>query len=597
MAEASSKLTRRSRDYPPLAAAALVALLILAILPSSLNLPQSAPTEQLEFAPVPPDDDITTPPAGNFSSLSLAGGNSFGESFGGAAPPPDAGGVVGGGRAKNPSTKRCVGNPPRQAEDPLSPPCAAFFNGDNHGETYQGVTRDEVNVLFYVNCCINYAGGTRGSEMTPTDTYVDLAQPPKDDDFAWVRVLRMYQRHFNERYQTYGRFVHFWIYFKKSAAGPEARRAEAVENFQRIKPFAVLSYVSDNAEAYLEVMQRRGVVAFGGTSGDTGAFVGRDAEYFSRKPGLTWGYLPSMQQYARMYSSLICEKLIPHPASFSGNAAQNGQPRRLGLLWANDEKLPLLRAVKDVVRAEVEKCGGQFVAEASFPVGGYVSGNDANVDAGAQAIAQFAEKNVTTVIWPGGMEVLFSKQANAANYRPEWVVLGDGLHDTNGHGQLMDQEVWRHAWVVSPKTLQGPVEAQPCFQAARDGDPNGSFEDIQRYACGFYNDIRQMFTGIQVAGPRLNPGTMDRGFHAIPRKESSSTSVPACYYDPGDYTCVKDAEAMWWDPDTLAPRSNGGSSPGCWMSAAGGRRFVAGRWPRGDLGAFDSPNDPCNNIP
>lgn len=162
----------RARNYPPLVAAGLAAVLLLAIFPSSLNLPTTAPPETLEFAPVPPEDDVNPPPAGNFSSLGLAGGSSIGAGGAGeAALADDEIGVVPGGRGKTPSTKRCVGNPPRQSEDPLSPPCAAFFDGDNQGETYQGVTRDEVRVLFYVNCCINYVGGTREARSllkTPT---------------------------------------------------------------------------------------------------------------------------------------------------------------------------------------------------------------------------------------------------------------------------------------------------------------------------------------------------------------------------------------------------------------------------------------------
>jgi hypothetical protein len=568
-----------------LAAAGLVALLILAILPSSLNLPQSAPTEPLEFAPVPPEDDITTPPAGNFSSLSLAGGQSLGTSDTGLLPPPADGGEILGGRAKNPRTKRCVGNPPRQAEDPLSPPCAAYFDGDNQGATYQGVTAEEVRVLFYVNCCINYIGGTRGRELTPEDTYVDLAEPPSDDDHAFVRGLRFYQRYFNERYQTYGRFVHFYVYFIKQADGPEARRAEAIENYERIKPFAVLSYVSDNAEAYLQVMQKRGVIAFGGTSGDTGVFIGRSAEYFRRKPGLVWGYLASLEQYGAMYTSLICGKLVPYPTSFSGNAGQNGQPRRLGLLWSDDNNFPFLRTMKDLVRAEVEKCGGKFVAEANFPTGGYATDPEHNTEPGAAAIATFVEAGVTTVIWPGGMETNISNQAGSANYRPEWILLGDGLHDTVDHGQLMDQSVWDRAWVITPKTLRGTDEEEPCFQAAREADPSADRRDITSFACSFYNDTRQMFTGIQVAGPRLNPATMDRGFHAIPRHESSSPRVPACFYNPGDYTCVKDAMAQKWDP-----------SGTCWRPALKGRRFTAEGWPDGDLAGFTSADDPCNSA-
>lgn len=583
---------RRARDYPPLAAAAVAALLILAILPSSLNLPQSAPTEQLEFAPVPPEDDITTPPAGNFSSLSLAGGNTI-ASGATADVPADLGGEVsGGGRAKNPATKRCVGNPPRQSEDPLSPPCAAFFNGDNQGETYQGVTREEIRVLFYVNCCINYVGGTRGNEVTPQDTYVDLGKPPEsEDEHAFVRGLRFYQRYFNERYQTYSRFVHFFVYFKKAASGPEPRKAEAAENFQRIKPFAVLSYVSDNAEAYLEVMQRRGVIAFGGTSGDTGVFVGRSADYFRRKPGLVWGYLASLEHYAAMYTSLICQKVVPFPTSFSGNSGQNGQPRKYGLLWSSDDNFPFLRTMKELVKAEVEKCGAKIVAEASFPVGGFATATEANVEAGAAAMAKFVEAGVTTVIWPGGMEVNISSQAGAANFRPEWILMGDGLHDTNSHGQLMDQSVWEHAWVITPKTLRGSDEEEPCFQAAREADPGADRRDITSFACDFYNDTRQMFTGIQVAGPRLNPETMDRGFHAIPRHESSSPRVPACFYNPGDYTCVKDAMVEKWDP-----AGTGASGTGCWRPARAGKRFIADSWPKGDLGSFGSPDDPCNTA-
>jgi hypothetical protein len=583
----SSGRDARLRNWPPLVAAGLAVLAILAILPSSLNLPSTAPAETLEFSPVPPEDsDTPPPPGGNFSSLGLGGSGAFGQGSVTTLPELlDA--EITGARGKNPSTKRCVGNPPRQSEDPLSPPCVAFYDGNNGGATYQGVAEAEVRVLFYVNCCITYLGGTRGREATPSNTYVDLAAPPQDNDHAFVRALRFYQRHFNERYQTYGRFIHFYVYFKGSEAGPEPRRAEAIDNYQKIKPFAVLTYVSDNAEAYLDVMQRRGVMAFGGNSGDTGVFLGRSADYYRKNPGLVWGYLASLEQYAAMYTSLVCSKIVPHPVSFSGNG-DAGRPRRLGLLWSNDKNFPFLKTMKDIVRRDVEKCGGKFVAEATFPVGGFATGSSDNVSAGTQAIAHFVEQGVTTVLWPGGMEVNISNQAAGANYRPEWVVLGDGLHDTNEHGELMDQSVWEHAWVVTPNTLKGTDEEEPCFQAAREGDPTADRRDITSFACTFYNDTRQLFTGIQVAGPKLTPGSMDRGFHAIPRKESSSVRVPACYYDANDFTCVKDAQVEWWDPV--------GRGEGCWRSARGGRRFVAGGWPEGDLGAFKAASDPCNQF-
>ncbi|HUR49100.1 MAG TPA: hypothetical protein VMY88_06165, partial [Acidimicrobiales bacterium] len=181
-----------ARNFPPLVFAALVMMLLLALMPSALNLPQSNPSQTLEYAPVPPEDDSVTPPAGNFSSLGLGtspgpGNNRFGDS--GGLPLGDVQGGVG----KSPSTKRCVGNPPRQTEDPLSPPCVASFTGDNGGATYHGVTRDEVTVLIYQGGqgCGNPEGyrqpgaaaGTSRDERLPCGEYNDLDEPESDDDY------------------------------------------------------------------------------------------------------------------------------------------------------------------------------------------------------------------------------------------------------------------------------------------------------------------------------------------------------------------------------------------------------------------------------
>src|SRR5688572_25910879 len=43
-------------------------------------------------------------------------------------------------------TRRCVGDPPRQVEDPQSPPCVPYWVGDNGGSTSKGVTRDSIKV-------------------------------------------------------------------------------------------------------------------------------------------------------------------------------------------------------------------------------------------------------------------------------------------------------------------------------------------------------------------------------------------------------------------------------------------------------------------
>jgi hypothetical protein len=60
-----------ARKYPPLITILVALVLAIAVLPSALNLPQTNPTQTLEYAPVPPNDEdqprrptATCPPSG-----------------------------------------------------------------------------------------------------------------------------------------------------------------------------------------------------------------------------------------------------------------------------------------------------------------------------------------------------------------------------------------------------------------------------------------------------------------------------------------------------------------------------------------------------
>lgn len=196
---------------------------MLALLPSALNLPQENPAETLEYAPVPPESDDATPPLGNLSSLGL------GRSAGVGTSSPDSelsqvgggGGEAGSGRAiKSASTKRCVGSPPRQTEDPLSPPCVASFEGDNGGSTYQGVSGDDVRILLDLNGGYNDVG-SRGVITRPIGKCFDVQKPsgysPQNEPYHF-QVARLWQRYFNDRYQMYGRSAHFFLCFSSGSS-------------------------------------------------------------------------------------------------------------------------------------------------------------------------------------------------------------------------------------------------------------------------------------------------------------------------------------------------------------------------------------------
>ena len=569
-------------------------LVLLALMPSALNLPQTTPSETLEYAPVPPEDDITNPPIGNFSSLGLGSSSGPAGGDGPGAGEPDLPGDASAARAiKAASTKRCVGNPPRQTEDPLSPPCVAVFSGDNGGATYQGVTREEVRVLFYLEGCGSQGGTSEGDDSVPCGEYFDLAEPPPEDDHVWMRMLRPYQRYFNERYQTYGRFVHFFAYYDNAfIATAEQRRADAAENYAKLKPFAVYNQGSFGfTEEYTDVMLRKGALVFTGALGRVDCC--ESERVFQRDPGLRWGTAASTEQYAKLFSDLVCKQVVGRPVSYGGNN-NIGEPRKLGLI--NNDR-PNHRPYGDLtrlVKQQVEACGGDFLYEArSSPEAA------CNPQSATAEMTEMQRRGITTIIWPIGSNSsgddgcghYFQSGGVSLRYLPEVVVAGNGGSDDIFSGQLSHQEFSRNQLFMSAFPRADEPGKTPCIYAAREAEPGVPARDLENFGCAMYPGIRLMFTGIQVAGPKLDPRSMDKGYHAIPDRPSTDPFVPACYFEPGDYTCIKDAQLVHWDASGQSPGTSGG---GCMRMVEQGRRYVAGGWPERDIAALVRPDNPCN---
>lgn len=585
----STTRAKRLRNYPPLAVLAF-ALLLLFALPSALNLPQSNPTETLEYAPVPPDEDRPPPPSGgSFASLGLGTSSSLSgdEGLGGG------GGASFAGAGRTASTKRCVGNPPRQTEDPLSPPCVAHFEGNNGGATYQGVTKDEVRVLIFVESGSgpNWQGNQRDG---PDSVYKDMNDPDTPDMWYQDRYLKTWQEYFNQRYQTYDRKVHFWAYYAdwdSFGSTPEARRAQAADNYARIKPFAVVfDFTPTNFDAYQEVISKRGVLTFANTMG-----LGQAS--LQRFPKLAWGFLPSDVEIARIFGSYLCERVVPNPvSSFNGNG-RAGDPRKYGLVYTAAPNRADYRLIKDYMKSYVlEKCGLQFQKdlEKTFPRNGIESDNQ-GVQSGLEAMQTFQQENVTTIIWPLGYETNFSKAAEQLRYFPEWIIAGDYQNDGSWDTSFQSQEVFhRHAINLTTTAVERPINTSPmCEQAYVEYDPTLPRDGIDmNQACYFYPGLRQLFTGIQTAGPRLGPTSLDKGLRAIPKVVSNHPAVQTCFYIPGDSTCVKDAQVTWWD--RVGDEGRAGEISGCWRMARGGKRYLPGAWPTGNIDAPISSSDPCN---
>ena len=581
------------RRYPPLLSILVALLIAILVLPSALNIPQSNPTQTEEYAPVPPSQDKKPPVQGNTSDLGLGNGATISE--GAAIPPPPPGQLLPPAlsqvlKGKSPTTKQCVKDAKgvlRQTEDPLSPPCVPDFAGDNFGATYQGVNAQEIRILVYlqgeitdVNTCDTPA------ERRPAGTYYDLAIPATFQENCAITGLRAWQQYFNNRYQTYGRFVHFFAYFSGTAESPEARRADAADNYAHVKPFAVVSFGSGFESDYLVAMAQYHVLNFG-------SFNGRDTSFFTQFPKLIWGYAPSVEQQAANYASFVCQKMSGKPTSFS-DPGINGKPRKYGLMYTTDSGHPELREFKDNVKRQLLQCGITFSAEATFPTTGQVAAaSDQTQTYPSTNMARFKSAGITTIIWAGGIETLQSGAANNIQYHPEWVLAGDGAYsDGYGTNSFQNGPEWDHAWVITFETYTPDQHNRLCYQAYKAVDPSRATDTDIENSCDFYDNLRQLFTGIQVAGPRLGPTSVDEGFHAIPSQASLDPRVPACFYLPGDYTCIKDGVAEWWDSTGTVP---GGSRPtGCWRAAQYGTRFLTNQWPAGDVLTMKQRSDPCS---
>ncbi len=522
------------RRYPGLIL--LVAAAALAILlPSALNVPQSGPSTLAEFAPVPGSGEGRS----DISNLGQAGSGGLGFGAGsdgsGQQPPPP----IGAPKQGKARLKRCVGNPPRQTEDFLSPPCVAFFEGDNFGSTSKGVTGDEVTVVVTNNFGSDPQAGQ----------YIDCALPVKDTDHITDHACKAYMRYFNERYQTYSRIVHLWSY----------HGANFQEMNEKRNPFAALPGGSAN----LKVMG----VAYGGT---TRSISQKNAPY-------SVSFRPDLDDQARMAATYICQKLVGRPASFAGDPLMQSRTRKFGFFYSNETtKIRLDAELKTQCNLTVTSSSVQ----ATNPT----------------AIAALKSDEVTTVIELLNMSDPITTTTFATNlgYFPEWVIPGHNqppAPDTNFDARNYNQTQWRNAFGVTFDYRRDALRQQFWYQAYRDPCPECTEPGATNASAlpSTYDMIGMLFYGIQAAGPRLTPQNWDKGMHAIPPNGSPNPYKPAAYFAPGNYSYLKDAMEIWWDPTGTPP---GSSTPGCYRLPFEGRRFRSGEWTTGDSSVRQA-GSPC----
>src|SRR5581483_5921880 len=220
--------------------------------------------------------------------------------------------------------------------------------------------------------------------------------------------------------------------------------------YAAVHPFAVIGFTSlgGAADDFLKFMAQHGVLNFGSVQG-------RSADFFRQFPKLVWGYPPTVESIAASYAAAVCRMLVGKPTSFAGSFP-NGTPRKFGMVYTSDSAYPALQREAQLVAQKVKDCGGVIADKVTYPRNGFTVDTETNPSFATTNMAKFSSEKITTILWPGGVEIHQTQSASTSNYLPEWVFAGDGQSDAVTYGRRQDQNAMDgHAWVITPQTKVG----------------------------------------------------------------------------------------------------------------------------------------------
>ncbi len=525
---------------------ALVLVLIVGIV--SLTQTQPPPPTIAEFAPQAVEQ-IEDAPVEQTSEFGSGEGGDLGDRSGAAPTPPpaDAGEPP---PIDVPRIRRCIGDPPRQIEDPQSPPCVPYWEGDNGGATYKGVTGSEIRV----------------------------AMP----DYAEGRD-RALEAFFNSRFEFYGRKMRL-VQCCKEGADPEDQQAAATAADEEEHVFASADYPEEGFVYYQELARRK-LVAVSNQPNFTSSILDRHRPYIWQYP----------MEVDRMFANLgewACNRIVGRDAEFAGRSDvtdMSQSERRFGIvLWTYQPEADISW---EPLEQELERCGATADPKLRY---NFRDEGVFNQETATNAALQMKQAGVTTVLClcqPIAMGQM-QRAATGQSYEPEWVILTYLLSDYNFMIQsFVDAPNQRERiFGLSFIPKQVPLSDNPSWWGVREGDPDqggsGNATSVGGTPLNInYRALLLLASGIQMAGPNLTPESFAAG---LQRATFPNPDHPIMAGDVGfgggSHAMTTDAAEIWWSDDHRGPYSEG-SGTYCYVD--GGVRHQKGAWPTGPGSFFD----------
>ena len=542
-------------------------LLLVLVLPGPLNTPNHGTQELAEYTPTPPQGPAAE--AANFAPVGTPTSVGLGSSI--LAAPPDAPPQPALPEFA-PRQKECFGIPPRQTEDPISPPCVPFFDGSNGGATAQGVTKDQIDIIVYVEDL--HEEVDLNKPWKPTDEYHDPSNPLFTPNL--VRSLKSLLAYFNLRYQTYGRTVRAraipaFSGEEEPGSNPCGRRRNEAMEVARRQPFAVVNVGYWGARCFRQHLATYGIPYFG-TNYDVS-----EREYEKAAPA-QWGFFPDQETTAVLNASFMCRSLADQPARFAG-PEQRTSERRFAILYPEhvDDGSDLYTVAH---RQVAEKTFRAMTNQCDAPVE-LVRYIDDQIPTEATRLRQ---RGVTTILCrcPNEHVTYWTGMASSIGWHPEWIF--DQPMAVAFYGRILADQS-QTALGISPRWRHPAFREQFHYQAFLRMSPGATPNPILN--SDIYYAFHTLFTAIQVAGPILTTTAMQHGMQTLRMVEPGNPWIPSGGWGPyapsiatGSYAFIDSAMAWWYDPAGEPP--GGTRADGCLRVALGGTRFFADGWPTDD---------------
>lgn len=446
--------------------------------------------------------------------------------------------------------RRCVGDPPRQTEDPQSPACVNYFEGDNGGSTYKGVTRDEIRVGAPQQFVANYES-----------TY------------------RLILEHFNRRYELYGRKLRLYVH-DMSCCTPATEQAAAAR-MDELDVFASSSPGPGGGHRTFvaEMARQRRVSLDASLTLESSEEVENFAPYF-------YSFRPGVDVALRSAGELYCRSLHGSPAAFAGPDIAR-QPRKIAVI---DYERPQGPADASPMLDSLARCGASPGKAVVWPRS--TGTTDTRQRSAALDLRNQGVTTVSCVCNVGefrGVKAAFGD----VGYQPELLMAGIPRHDSDFLFQTDNDRRRMFGLTSANKTL--PLSNEPWVQAVKEVAPDyqatSSNAEIYR---DFYDQMRLLASGIQAAGPTLTPETLEAGLSKTRFPNPGSAAAPNWQaggsFSPGDHTFVEDFALIYWSE---TGESYSGTKPtGTFCYIERGARWAAGQWPKRPHPFFD-PTAPC----